>query len=143
MQIEQISIFLENKSGRLEEVTAVLRDADINIRALALADTSDFGVLRLLVNDTAKTQNVLKEKGFTISKTEVAAVEVKDQPGGLHSILSVLQKGGVNVEYMYAFIQQSDGNAIMIFRFDDLETAVNLLRENNINVIDSIKLYAL
>src|SRR5512140_3318317 len=121
MKVEQISVFLENKSGRLAEVAGVLASAGINIRALSLADTSDFGILRLIVNDTEKAKKVLKENGFTVGKTEVLAVEVADRPGGIAGILNVLNGGGINVEYMYAFVQKNNDNAIIIFRIDDLE----------------------
>ena len=100
MQVEQISIFIENKSGRLAEVTRVLGSQGINIRALSLADTSDFGILRLIVDKTDQAKAALKEQGFTVSKTEVVAVEVPDQPGGLYSILKVLEDARANVEYM-------------------------------------------
>ncbi len=143
MRVEQISIFLENKSGRLAEVTGILADAEVNIRALSLADTSDFGVLRLIVNDITKAKAALKEKGFTVGKTEVLAVEVPDRPGGLHHILSLLQGSGINVEYMYAFVQQSGNNAVMIFRFEDIDRAVELLAENGITVINGSKVYTL
>ena len=90
MFVEQISIFIENKEGRLAEVTAILRDANVNIRALSLADTTDFGVLRLIVNNSEKAEKVLKKEGFTVGKTQVMAVEVKDEPGGLNGILDPL-----------------------------------------------------
>ena len=96
MRVMQISIFLENKSGRLSEVTKVLGDNGINIRALSLADTTDFGILRLIVNDTDKASNVLKENGFTVGKTEVIAVEVDDRPGGLARILKILNQENIN-----------------------------------------------
>ena len=114
MQVEQISIFIENKSGRLAEVTRVLGSKGINIRALSLADTSDFGILRLIVDQTDLAKAALKEQGFTVSKTEVVAVEVPDQPGGLSGILDVLDKASVNVEYMYAFVERCGGNAVII-----------------------------
>ena len=107
MKVEQISIFLENKAGRLAEVTRILGKGGINIRALSLADTSDFGILRLIVNDHEKAKQILKDNGFTVGRTEVIAVEVEDRPGGLNSILEILFKANINVEYMYAFVQQS------------------------------------
>jgi hypothetical protein len=143
MRVEQISVFLENKAGRLCEVTRILAESGINIRALSLADTSDFGILRLIVNDNSKAREVLKEKGFTVGKTEVVAVEVDDRPGGLHRILDVLFKANVNVEYMYAFVQQSGDNAVIIFRFDNPDDAVNILRQNDVTVISGEKLYAM
>jgi len=141
--VEQISVFLENKAGRLAEVTRILAEARINIRALSLADTSDFGILRLIVNDNAKAKRELKAHGFTVGKTDVVAVEVSDQPGGLHHILQILQKANVNVEYMYAFVQQSGENAVIIFRFDNLEEALRFLKENGVKVIEGEKLYSM
>jgi hypothetical protein len=143
MRVEQISVFLENKAGRLCEVTRILAEAGINIRALSLADTSDFGILRLIVNDNNKAKEALKEHGFTVGKTDVVAVEVGDRPGGLHNILDVLYKSNVNVEYMYAFVQQSGNNAVIIFRFDNLDEAVRVLRENGVTVIEGKTLYAM
>ena len=141
--VEQISVFLENKAGRLEEVTRILAEANINIRALSLADTSDFGILRLIVNDNNKAKEELKKAGFTVAKTEVAAVEVSDQPGGLHHILRILKKANVNVEYMYAFVQQNGANAVLIFRFDNLGEALRILKDNDVRVITGEKLYAM
>jgi hypothetical protein len=143
MRAEQISVFLENKAGRLSEVAGILAEAAINIRALSLADTSDFGILRLIVNDNAKAVEVLKQRGFTVGKTDVVAVEVDDRPGGLHRILQVLHKANVNVEYMYAFVQQSGDNAVIIFRFDNLDEAVRVLMENGVKVIAGERLYAM
>jgi hypothetical protein len=143
MRVEQISVFLENKAGRLAEVARILADAGINIRALSLADTSDFGILRLIVNDNNKAKEALKQHGFTVGKTDVVAVEVEDRPGGLHRILDVLFKSNVNVEYMYAFVQQSGSNAVIIFRFDNLDEAVKVLRANGVPVIEGEKLYAM
>ena len=141
--VEQISVFLENKAGRLEEVTRILAEANINIRALSLADTSDFGILRLIVNDNNKAKEELKKAGFAVAKTEVVAVEVSDQPGGLHHILRILKKANVNVEYMYAFVQQNGAHAVLIFRFDNLGEALRILKDNDVRVIQGEKLYAM
>jgi hypothetical protein len=135
MKVEQISIFIENKSGRLAEVTRVLGEAGINIRTLSLADTSDFGILRLIVDQTDKAQKVLKENAFTVNKTEVVAVQVPDKPNGLSGILQVLDAGKINVEYMYAFVERSGEDAVIIFRFDDIEGAIKTLTENGITVL--------
>jgi len=143
MKAEQISIFIENKSGRLAEITRILGEAGINIRALSLADTSDFGILRLIVNDTEKAKAVLKEKGFTVSKTEVVAVEVPDTPGGLSSILQILDAEQINVEYMYAFVERSGGNAVIIFRFDETDKAIAALQKNDFNVLKGERLYSM
>ena len=132
MKVEQLSIFLENKAGRLAQVTKTLAEAGINIRALSLADTSDFGILRLIVNDTEKAINIMKEAGFTVGRTAVVAVEVDDKPGGLNNILEALSGQNVNVEYMYAFVQEGGGSATMIFRFDRIDQAIEVLKAKNI-----------
>ena len=134
MKIEQISIFLENKVGRLAEVTDVLAAAGINIRALSLADTSDFGILRLIVNDHEKAKMALKDAGFTVGTTSVLAVGVPHAPGGLNSIVQLLGKQGVNVEYMYAFLQNGD-NAVLVFRFNKIDAALEALKAANIPIM--------
>ena len=137
MIVEQISIFLENKTGRLVEVTRALADVGVNIRALSLADTSDFGILRLIVDNTEKAKLVLKEHGLTVGSTSVVAVEVDDTPGGLDHILRVLSAAGINVEYMYAFVQRASENATLIFRFDRTEQALDVLKQHNIPVLSA------
>ncbi|HDR46119.1 MAG TPA: ACT domain-containing protein [Geoalkalibacter subterraneus] len=143
MKVEQISIFIENKSGRLAEVTDVLGKAGINIRALSLADTSDFGILRLIVDKTDPAQKALKEKGFTVNKTEVVAVEVPDCPSGLCGILQILDSAGINVEYMYAFVERCGQNAVIIFRFDDTEGAIRVLTEKGVTVLAGERVYSM
>ena len=143
MKVEQISIFIENKSGRLAEITRILGEAGINIRALSLADTSDFGILRLIVNDCEKANTVLKEKGFTVSKTEVVAVEVPDRPGGLSAILQSLDREEINVEYMYAFVERCGGNAVIIFRFDETDKAITVLKSQGFSMLEGSQLYNL
>jgi hypothetical protein len=143
MKVEQISIFIENKSGRLAEVSRILGEAGVNIRALSLADTSDFGILRLIVDDGEKAKAVLKERGFTVSKTEVVAVEVPDRPGGLATILQALDEGQINVEYMYAFAERCGGNAVIIFRFDETDKAIATLKGKNINILEGERLYSM
>jgi hypothetical protein len=143
MKVEQISIFLENKPGGLEDVTRLLKDAGINIRTLSLADTTDFGILRLILNDVEKASRVLKENGLRFSRTTVVAVEVPDRPGGLHEILAVLTKNGINVEYLYAFVERSGQNAVIIFRFDAPEAAIEVLQKNGLTVLPGSRLYAL
>ncbi|HMK48843.1 MAG TPA: ACT domain-containing protein [Thermodesulfovibrionales bacterium] len=143
MNVEQISIFLENKSGRLAEVTRTLSEADVNIRALYLADTADYGILRLIVNDTEKARRVLKDKGFTVEKTRVVAIEVPDRPGGLSGILEAIKNEGINVEYMYAFVEKSGKNAIVIFRFDELDRSINILKKADVRILEGEELSAL
>ena len=141
MKVEQISVFLENKPGSLENATRTLRDANINIRTLSVAETVDFGILRLIVNDVEKANKALKESGFRVSKTPVVAVEVPDKPGGLHSIMEVVSKEGINVEYLYAFVEKSGQNAVIIFRFDNPEKAIDILLKNKFTVIPGSQLY--
>ena len=127
MRVEQIAVFLENKSGRLAEIATILADNNINIRALSVADTADFGILRLIVDKVEKAQEVLKANGFTVGKTTVVAVEVEDKTGGLAAVLSVITKAGINVEYMYAFVNKSGENAVLIFRFDEMDKGIEAL----------------
>ena len=143
MKVEQISIFLENKPGGLEEATRVLKEADVNIRTLSMADTTDFGILRLIVDDVEKASRVLKENGMRFSRTAVVAVEVPDRPGGLHGILEVLTKNGINVEYLYAFVERNGQNAVIIFRFDVPEKAIEVLQKNGLTVLPGAKLYGM
>ena len=143
MQVEQISVFIENKSGRLAEVARILGQAGINIRTLSLADTSDFGILRLIVDNAERAKEVLKEKGFTVSKTEVVAVEIPDRPGGLSVLLDVLDAEGINVEYMYAFLERQVENAVMIFRFDETEKAIATLLAKKFNVLRGERVYSM
>jgi len=143
MKVEQISVFLENKPGGLEHVTRVLAEADINIRALSLADTSDFGILRLILNDIDSAEKALQGEGFTVKRSHVVAVEIPDRPGGMHSISKVLAGNNINVEYAYAFVERSGENAIIIFRFDDIDMGINVLLENGLTVLPGEKVYRL
>ena len=143
MKVEQISVFLENQPGALSEVTQILGESGVNIRALSLADTKDFGILRLIVNDNEKAQRTLDQKGFTVRKTDVVAVEVPDRPGGLAAIMKILAEAKINVEYLYAFVQQSGQNAIIIFRFDETDRAIAVLSEKKVAILDGKKMYTL
>jgi len=143
MKVEQISVFLENKPGALADVTRILGESGVNIRALSLADTKDFGILRLIVNDNEKAKDVLGPRGFTVRKTEVVAVEVPDRPGGLAEILKVLAEANINVEYLYAFVQQSGENAIIIFRFDETDRAIAALAQKKVRILEGKKVYTL
>lgn len=132
MKVKQISVFLENKSGRLAQVTRVLGDNELNIRALSIADTTDFGILRLIVDQPEEASRILRAEGFMVSETAVIAVEVPDCPGGLADVLAILGLAGINIEYLYAFIGQSSGEAQVIFRVDDCDKAINVLQERKI-----------
>lgn len=141
MKVKQISIFLENKSGRLAQVTEVLGKNKINIRALSIADTTDFGILRLIVNDPDKAYRVLKEAGFTVSFTDVIAVEVTDKPGGLAKVLKELDRAGINIEYLYAFVQKTANAALVVFRVEQLEEAVKVLLASGTRVMSGDEVY--
>ena len=132
---EQISVFLENRAGRLSEVTHVLAEAGLNVRALSLADTSDFGILRMILCNAKKGQELLKERGFTLGLTYVVAVNVDDRPGGLDEILQLMTSKNINVEYMYAFVTKTAQSATMIFRFDKVDQAIELLREHKFTIL--------
>lgn len=138
MKIKQLSIFLENKAGRLAHVTRVLSKSNINILALSLADTSDFGILRLIVNDPQRADAIMKEHSIVSMVNDVTAVEVDNRPGGLDRILDALDGSGVNVEYMYAFAEPMSDKAALIFRFDDPEKAVSVLSDANINIFGHV-----
>ena len=143
MKVQQISVFLENKSGRLSSLTDVLGKAGINIRALSIADTSDFGILRLIVSQPDNAGRILKDAGFTVSITDVIAVEVEDRPGGLAAVLGILETAGINIEYLYAFLEKSSNNALVVFRVEQIDQAVKLLAENKINVVRGEDVYKL
>jgi hypothetical protein len=137
MNIKQIAIFLENKKGRLADVAKALSAAGVNIRALSLAETTDFGVLRLIVNDPDKAAAELKKAGFVAQLTDVIAVEVEDKPGGLSRILDVFDRHDINIEYMYAFVEKRVENAVVIFKIDGKEKAHAALKEAGIPVVTS------
>jgi len=143
LKIKQISVFLENKSGRLAAVTRLLAEKVINIRALSIADTTDFGILRLIVDKPDEAYRFLKEAGFTVSVTEVLGVEMPDRPGGLDSVLSVMAQEDINIEYLYAFIGRSGNGAIVIFRVEELDKALQVMKSRGINVLNADKIYNL
>ena len=141
MKIHQLSLFLENKPGRLSEPCKILAEAGINILTLSLADTQQFGILRLIVRDWEKAKAVCEQAFCVVAMTEVVAIEVDDHPGGLADVLTSIEAGGINIEYMYAFTFRSGDKAVIVFRFDNADAAVELLRARGINVIGSVELY--
>lgn len=143
MKVTQLSVFLENKSGRLADVTKTLAEAEINVRAMSIADTKDYGILRLIVNDTQKAQSILSDAGFTVKLTEVLALEVPDRPGGLAYVIEVLAGNNVNIEYLYAFVGKSGENAIVIFRVEDIDKAIPILQANNITLLSGEIIHSL
>ncbi|MCX7821220.1 MAG: ACT domain-containing protein [Brevinematales bacterium] len=141
--VKQVSVFLENRAGRIYDVCNLLGKNGINIRALSVADTSDFGILRLILDNPEKAINVLKEAKFTVSSTDVVAIEISDKPGGLAEILKIFDENSINVEYMYAFLAKIPEKAVLIFRFDNTEEIVEKLKKKNIKLISSEELYKL
>jgi len=134
-KIRQLSVFLENRSGRMAKVTTSLGRENVNIRAMALIDTSDFGILRLIVTDTDKGVEVLKAQGFTVRVTEVIAVVVGDQPGSLGSLLSILENARLNIEYVYMLNHPIPDQAVFIFRFEDPDRALDILEASGLSVL--------
>ncbi|MHC1631823.1 MAG: ACT domain-containing protein [Methanotrichaceae archaeon] len=125
--IKQISLFVENKPKRMARVAKTLSDTGVNIRALTIAEAGDFGVIRMVVDNPKKGYQVLHNKGFTVSETDVLAVEMKDIPGGLYETVNALGKEGINIDYAYAFVTAKSERALLIIRVDDLEKAKNVL----------------
>ncbi len=137
MQIQQISVFLENNAGRLAEVTRVLASAGVNIRAISIADTADFGILRLIVNKTDDAVAALSKAGFTARLTAVMAVEIGDEPGSLAAVMELFRETGVNIEYLYASLEGCTGKAVVIFKVENLEHGLKIVREKGMKIIDS------
>lgn len=134
-RIRQVSVFLENRSGRMAKITTALGQEGVDIRALALADASDFGILRLVLTDTEKGVSILKAKGFTVRVTDVIAVKVDDHPGGLGALLTILENAGLNLEYVYMLNHQTPDQAVFIFRFDNPDKALDVLSSNGLSVL--------
>jgi hypothetical protein len=137
MKLKQISVFLENKEGRLKKAISILSQASINIRALSIADTSEFGILRLIVPEPELAQEKLEENNFVVKVNEVIAVEVPDQPGGLDSILTILYKAKINVEYLYAFVEKNEDKAIVVIRTENIDEGIKALEDSDINVMSA------
>jgi len=141
MTIKQLSIFVENKPGRLSEITEILHKNNIDIRALSIADTTNFGILRIIVDNPDKAQDVLKDAGFTVSLTNVIAIGVDDQPGGLSKIMKYLSDKDIGVEYMYAFVSKEDNSAYVIIRVEDNAKALEVLQNNHVPILTAAKIY--
>ena len=134
--VKQLSIFVQNRSGKLASSLGVLRDSGIDIRALTIADTPDFGILRLLVDDPAKAEAVLQENGFLVQSTDVVVVPVRDERGGLASLLEPMAEAGVNIEYMYSLIARDAKDAYMVFRVTDSAAFLAMLKEKGLKNVE-------
>ncbi len=143
MKIPQLSLFVSNSPGTMADIAAILGEIGVNIRAMSLADTKDFGVLRMVLDDAPKAHRVLKDYGYPVRQSEVIAVEIDDRPGALGRLLRVLADQGRNVEYMYAFVQKNGDKAVLILHLEDLDGAVATLRAGGLNVLTAERLYAL
>ncbi len=142
MLLKQVSIFLENKSGRLAEVSRILGNNNIDISALSIADTTEFGILRLIVNNPDLAVKVINEQGFTVATTEVIAICVDDKPGGISKALDCLEENHIGIEYMYAFIGNTrKDKALVIIRVEDVQLALDVLAKNNIEIIPADEIY--
>jgi hypothetical protein len=141
MTIHQLSLFMENRPGQLVEPCRLLAQAGIDICTLTLADTEQFGILRLIVSDWQHAAKLLEYSGYVVKVTEVVAVEVPDRPGGLADLLELMERTAVNIEYMYAFTFGRAGKAVLIFRFDQPEAAITHLQRSGISVLESVEVY--
>lgn len=135
MSIKQLTVFVENKKGKLREVADVLAEAGVDLRAMSIADTSEFGILRLIVNNISKAREVLRDNGFVVSETEVLGIQISDRPGGLAEVLALLDEHDIDMEYLYAFIAKVDGEAYLVIRVDDIESVKKVLEENNMPML--------
>ncbi len=139
----QISVFLENKKGKLAEVTGVLAENNIDMWAISIADTTNFGILRIIVDEPEKAVEVLKDAGYPVNTTEVLAVEVSDRPGGLHQVLNILSNEDISIEYLYSFVRRPEEMALILFKVDRLNDATDILKRAGINVITNDQVYDL
>jgi hypothetical protein len=134
MALKQISVFLENRKGRLADLTRILSENKVNIKALSLADTQDFGMLRIIVDDPDRCLQILRTNGFVVQETEVIGVEVEDRPGGLSKILDILGKNNLNIEYIYATVERKQDSAIVIFKVEQKEATEKALRSAGVSL---------
>jgi hypothetical protein len=141
MKLNQLSVFLENRPGRLSTPCRALARAGVNIITLSLADTQKFGLLRIIVGDWRRGQAALEAAGCTVNLAEVVAVPVADRPGGLAEVLEIIEQGRLNLEYMYAFTVRAGDKALMVFRFEDPDAAIGLLKSKGIHVVDAVEFY--
>jgi hypothetical protein len=140
MKLIQLSLFLENKPGALSRPMRLLARAKFNILTLSIAEANQFGILRLILRDWEAAKKLLEKNGFVVRVTDMVAVQVSDQPGGLSKILDLLEKARINVEFMYAFTEKRENKAVLVFRFDDPDNAIKILRQRKVNVVASVDL---
>ncbi len=141
--IKQLSVFVENQPGKLAELTRLIADAGIDLRTLSLADTRDFGILRIIVNKPDEAEKLLTDNGWIFKTAEVIGVKVPDRPGGVADVLEAITAANVNVEYMYAFVNRIPGRADTVFRVDDIETTLEALRSAGIDILPAEEAYTI
>ncbi|MDR0913249.1 MAG: amino acid-binding protein [Methanobrevibacter sp.] len=135
MKIKQLSVFIENKEGRLKKTMDTLGKENINIRALSIADTTNFGILRLIVSEFEKAKAILEENKFVVNETDVIAIEIPDKPNGLSAVLNILDKKEINLEYLYAFVAKKTNQAIVVFRVQNIDESIELLSKENLKLL--------
>ena len=135
MEVKQISVFVENKEGRIKKAMNTLAEADINIRALSIADTTKYGILRLIVSDNKKAIEALEKDGFIVKENEVLLLEIPDKPNGLNSVLTTFDEKGINLEYLYAFVSSKPDVATLVMRLENMQKAKEALQENGIKLL--------
>lgn len=140
MKITQMSVFIENTKGRLYELCSILGKNNINIKALTLAESPEFGIVRLVADKAADAVKIVKESGFIASIADIVAVKVSDEPGGLAAVLKVLADNDINIEYMYGFVEKASGKALMVFKFEDIDKAIEILCANSISIVSKEKI---
>jgi|SRR5690554_244215 hypothetical protein len=143
MKIKQISVFLENKKGRLAQLTRILKENNIDISAISVADTANFGIIRMIVSRYNDAMQVIKEAGLTVNTADVLAVEVSDSPGGLHYVLETLSQNDIAVEYLYSFVRRPSERALILFRIREIDEAIRVLSKNNIKILSPEEIYEL
>lgn len=136
MAIKQLSVFVENKAGKLLELTDILAKNNIDLRAMSVADTADYGILRLILSDIDKAKRILEENGNIVKVTDVVGIAVSDEPGSMSKVVSILSKAGINIEYMYAFVTRSKNYAYVVVRVQDNEKAEQILKESSIKLVN-------
>jgi hypothetical protein len=143
LPIKQVSVFLENKTGRLWKALNILKSNDIDIRALSIADTSEFGILRMIVSNPKNAKEALESENFAVSLADVLAIEVEDQPGGLEAALNILNSNNINVEYIYAFVEKKTQKALVVLRTEENERTLKILQDNGFSLIGQDEAYTL
>lgn len=143
MLVKQISVFIENRKGRLVKITRILMDKGIDIFAISIADTTNFGILRMIVNNPDEAVAAIHDAGYTVNTTDVIAVEVPDSPGGLNEVLEILDNNEVSVEYIYSFVRTFKGSALILFRVEDLERTMDVLTAAGVKVLTQDEVYSI